>query len=339
MRFFMCVIICVAMTGSFLGSPEVHVLPGGVRYLPDLISGIVAVYVFAAGLLQRFRYVNPKYWLIFAALALAISCGAIINQEDPTPIITFIRYYVRAVPFFFLPAVIEFSERDLKTYMRLILGFSLLQLPVNVYQRRSGLSRGEFTGDIVTGTLLDSGFVSLSIICVMCVMTALVIRGRISKITYAACFALMTIAISINETKVTLFLLPTALLVTFVVASPPGRRLKGTLQALAVLTIAGSIFVPLYNSLNLKNNGQQFYTVEDFITNPDAISKYMNHHTKVGTGTEASGRGDAIEAPFRALRPIQSSWHLAWVSVVSRSLASVSSTPVDMFAFTGTLLR
>jgi hypothetical protein len=296
----MYLVFAVVMLAQYLSSPDIHLLPGFFKYSADLISGLLMIYVFAAGVRQGFRYVAFKYWLIFGGLALVIACGPLINQEAVGPVIAGVRYYLRSIPLFFLPAVFDFSERDIEKYMKFILALTLLQFPVSAYQRIRGVSRGEFTGDIVIGTLMDSGVVSLFIICVLCIMGALTLRGRLSKLWFAVCFVPLLVTVSINETKVTAILLPIATLMTFVVASPPGRRISGTFRAVLLLVVAGAIFIPLYNSLNRKNDGTQFFTIQQFLTDPDTISKYMNLHSGVGTGQEA-GRGDALAAPFRSL--------------------------------------
>jgi hypothetical protein len=296
----MYVVIVVVMTAQYLTSPEMHLLPGFAKYLPDLLSAMTMLYVFGAGVRQGFRNVSLKYWLIFGALGLIIICGPIINQEPPGPIVAGGRYYIRSIPLFFLPAVLDLSDRDLIRYGKLIVGMTLLQLPVSAYQRIKGVSLGEFTGDIVIGTLMDSGVVTLFTIAVLCVLGALTLRGRMSKLWFVVCFVPMLITVSINETKVTAILLPLAVITTFIVASKPGRRIGGAFRALVVMAAAAAIFVPFYNSLNKKDDGTQSFTIQQFLTDPNALNKYMELQAGAGTGKEA-GRGDAMAEPFRAL--------------------------------------
>lgn len=296
----MYVVIASAMLSAYVSSPDVHLAPGVVKFLPDLVSAVLMVYIFVEGVRQQFRYVNVKYWLIFGALALTILCGPLVNQEDVGPIVAGIRYCVRAIPLFFLPAVVNFSDRDVQRYLKFLLALSLLQVPISAYQRVTGVARGLFTGDLVIGTLMNSGVVSLFLISVMCVMAALMLRGRISKIWFGVCFVLMMIAVSINETKMTFLVLPLALLVTFFVVSPPRRRLLVTLQALGLLIVAGAISIPLYDALSKRDDGTPGYTIIDFFTDRETVTKYMALDAGVGTGKEA-GRGDSLEAPFRAL--------------------------------------
>ena len=296
MRILMYVVICAIMLAAYLTTAEVRLAPGFVKLLPDALSALVAVYVVATGARQQFRDVDPKYWLLFGALGLVFVCGPIVNQEGPGPIVNGMRYYLRAVPFFFLPAVCSFEDRDLRRYGALLLAFAFLQLPTSIDQRLTLAAEGRFTGDYVYGTLLISGVLSMFLISVLCVLGALTVRGRFPKKWFALCFVLLVIPMSINETKVTLVLLPLGLLITFVLASKPGRRLRTVFSVLGLLAIAGVILVPLYNYYNTLNNPYPL-TIADFFDS-DILKNYFLMEGRVGSGDQA-GRGDSIILPFK----------------------------------------
>jgi O-antigen ligase len=292
----MYVVIVVVMLAAYLSSPAVAIAPSVLKLLPDVLSGLVAVYVIAVGAKQQFRNVNPKYWFIFGALLLVVACGPIVNQEAPGPIINGMRYYLRAVPFFFLPAVCHFEERDLRRYAALLLALALLQLPIALDQRFELAAEGRFTGDYVYGTLMISGILSLFLITVLCLIGALAVRGRIAKGWFAVCFVLLVIPMSINETKVSMVLLPLGMLITFFFASPPGRRWRTSAAALALLAIAGAIFVPLYNYYNTLNNPYPM-TITDWFDSR-TLKRYFLSEARVGS-TDEAGRGDSIIVPIK----------------------------------------
>jgi hypothetical protein len=318
----MYLIISAAMLADYLSSLDIGFIPGVVKFLPDLLAAVTVVYVAAAGTRQRFRYVNMKYWLIFGAIGVVMVCGPIVNHESPGPMVAGMRYYLRALPFFFLPAIVNFSDRDIQRYMNVIFGFALLQSPVAVSQRVASEAKGWFTGDYVYGTLMISGILSLFLIAVLCVMAALMLRGRFRKIWFAVCFIVLVIPMSINETKVTVFLLPLGLLATFVLASPPEHRVRGTLSALGLLIIASAIFVPLYDYLNTLHNPEPF-TIEDFLTGQGKMGRYVENDAGVGTGKEA-GRADALIVPFKELSrdPIKFTFGLGLGNASKSSLGS-----------------
>jgi hypothetical protein len=298
MRILMYLIFAAAVLAAYVSTgPDMHFAPSVVKFLPDLLSVLCLLYVVVVGARQKFRYVSVKYWLIFGSLAFIMFCGPLVNHEGVGPIINGMRYYLRAIPLFFLPAVVDFSDRDLQNYLRFLLGLSLLQLPISVYQRLTAEAIGITTGDVVVGTLMESGILSLFVIGAMCLMAALMLRRRMSKLWFSVCFVLLLIPISINETKVTVILLPLGLLATFILAAPRGRRTLVTLQALAFMIIAAAIFVPLYDYFNKGVAGQ--FSIEDFFTNSAEVNKYMDREAKVGTGQEA-GRMDSLQVPFKA---------------------------------------
>jgi hypothetical protein len=315
-------VIIACMLASYLASPDVGLAPGIVKFMPDLLSACTVLYVAMAGTRQRFRYVGFKYWLIFAALTLAIVSGPLINHEAPGPIVAGMRYYLRAIPFFFLPAVVEYSEQDLKRIMYLILALSLLQCPIAVYQRYTVFQNNAFSGDSVSGTLMLSGTLSLFLICVLCMMGSLMLRDRVGKLWYAACFVTLVLPMSINETKVTIFLLPLSLLATFALAARPGKRILVISSALGLLVVGGAIFVPLYDYFNTMHNPVPF-TIEGFLTNSSDLDTYMDKKAGIGTGKEA-GRVDALMAPMVAMHddPVKMTFGLGMGNASHSSLGS-----------------
>lgn len=297
MRKFMYLVIIAATFAAFISSSEVGLAPGFLKFLPDVTSLLLAAYVVVNGARQRFRYLSMKYVLIFGAMAMVIACGPLVNQESVGPVIAGLRYYGRAIPLFFVPAVFEFNEQDINNYLKLLFGISLLQVPLAIEQRWATEAIGGHTGDYVFGSLMISGILSLFLISVLCIMASLMVRGRISKLLFAISFMVLMIPMSINETKATVFLLPFALWLTFFLAAPRGRRLVVTAQVLAYVAIAAVVFVPIYDHFSKKVDGTQYITIEDFVTTPQMITDYLQKDAGVGTGEEA-GRGDALVAPF-----------------------------------------
>jgi len=238
-----------------------------------------------------------KYWLIFGAIAIIIICGTLANAVAPGPTINGMRYYFRAVIVFFLPAVMQCTDKQLRRYMLLVLGLSLLQIPIAISQRLHTASLGRFTGDYTTGTVLHSGVLSLLLICVICVLSALMLRGYIRKIWFGLLFLALVIPMSINETKVTVILLPLAMITTFILAAPRGRRGKVAIAATGMLVAAGMIFVPLYDYYNTLHNPYPF-TIEDFFSDPTTVAKYADVDAEIGTNKEA-GRVDSLTIPLQ----------------------------------------
>jgi hypothetical protein len=301
MQAFILAMFCVAMLNDYL--IQLLDLPPIARFVPELMSAVVILYVFIAGTRDRFRLVASKYWLIFGALSAVILCGIIDNRPGAGPVISGMRFYFRAAPFFFLAAVLPMSEEQIMRQLKLLLGLAFIQLPIAGYQRWLVYDAGKFSGDSVQGTLMDSGILSMLLICGVLILTGLLLKRRISRFRYIVLFLLLLSPTTINETKVTVIFLPLGLLVTLLVGAEPGKRLRYAGMALAVLVTFGAIFVPVYNMFEERNH----YKVDivDFFSNPQELDKYLagtGQRATVGLGTQKMvHRGEAITFPLQYL--------------------------------------
>jgi hypothetical protein len=301
MQAFILAMFCVAMLNDYL--IQLFDLPSIARFVPEFMSAVVIVYVFVAGTRDRFRRVAPKYWLIFGALAVVILCGIINNRPGAGPVISGMRFYFRAAPFFFLAAVLPMSEEQLNRQLKVLLWLSFLQLPIAGYQRWVVYDAGRFSGDPVQGTLMDSGILSMLLICGVLILTGLLLKRRITAVRYMVLFLILLIPTTINETKVTVVFLPLGLLVAVFVGAEPHKRLRYAGLALTLLVAFGAIFVPVYNLFEERNH----YKVDivDFFTNPQEVDKYLTgsgQRSTVGLGTQKMvHRGDAITFPLQYL--------------------------------------
>jgi hypothetical protein len=276
-------------------------LPSMVRFLPELLSCLVLIYVLAAGTRNRFRFVAPKYWLVFGALMLVILCGVINNNPGAGPLISGLRFDFRGAPLFFLAAVLPLTEEQLKRQFKVLLAFGLVQLPVAGYQRWVIRSEGRYSGDGVTGTLMDSGILSMFLICAVLVLTGMLLKRRIGRARYLLLFLLLLIPTTINETKVTVVFLPAGLLATLLLGADPGKRLRYGGMALGLLIAFGAIFVPIYDKM--EESDPYKINIVDFFTNQQQLNKYlMAKDTRAGLGsTKPARRGEAIRVPAEYL--------------------------------------
>lgn len=273
-------------------------LPSFIKFIPELLSAAVALYVIVVGPQQKFRLVQPKYWIAFGALTFIVVCGIAVNGVDTGPTVAGIRSYLRAIPFFFLPAVFSFTERQIKLQLVLLLLLTLAQSPFAGYQRWIVMSEGRFTGDEVIGTLETTASLTIFSISAVAVLMGLLLRDRIGKLPFMVLFLVMLIPTMINETKVTVVLLPLALLVTLVVGSPSGRRLRAIGGAAALLVIFGAIFIPIYDLMQENNPYPQEISL-GLLTDPK--KNYLESETAGIGATNYVGRMDALTIPVQFL--------------------------------------
>ncbi len=291
------ILCCVVLWDPIVQSLE---LPSFARFLPEALSVLVMLYVLIAGTRDRFRLVAPKYWLVFAALALVILAGIINSNPGAGPLISGLRLYLRALPLFFLAAAFPMTDQQLATQLKVLLGLALVQLPFSLYQRWVVMSEGRYSGDFVTGTLLDSGIESMFLICAALVLTGLLLKHRIGGVRFLLMFLLILFPTTINETKVTAIFLPLGLLVTLFVGAEPGKRLRYAGIAAALLIVFGAIFVPIYNKM--EEHDPDRVDIVDFFTDPQKLDRYLAAHgnlAKTGIGgTKEAHRGQALDETF-----------------------------------------
>jgi hypothetical protein len=283
--------------GAYLTSTGV--VPGVLKFLPEMLSAVATLYVLAAGARQRFNLVNHKYWIAFGALVIVLLCGVFSNDVAPGPIISGMRYYLRAIPFFFLPAVYDFKDWQLRRYLRVLAAICLLQVPIAALERHDIMATGHTSNaDAVYGTLMQTGVLALFLVCALCLMGAAMLRGRLSKLAFGACFLLFMIPLSISETKITVIVLPLGLLVTFILGAPAQQRLRASLAALAILVVGGAIFIPVFDYYQAKSAVP--YKIVDFFTEKEDIGTYLDTGARLGVEKDP-GRVNALAVPLQQL--------------------------------------
>jgi hypothetical protein len=272
-------------------------LPSNASFAPELVGVITAAYVVAVGAQSQFRFVRPEYWVVFGAIAFVMFCGVIVNSVQSGPLFAGLRVYLRALPFFFLPAVLLVSEPRLRRMMLLVMAIAVIQLPLAIWQRTTNWNKGLLSGDYVIGTIMNSSMLSIWLIGVACVLTALYLRKRMPLRTYLLLLLVVVIPTTLNETKGTIFLLPLGLLTVFIAGSQPGRRLANASKGLAVIVLCAAVFVPIYDYYITPRWG---YGIVEFFQMEGRAAGYMHKEAEIGTRGPA-GRWDAVKIPLREL--------------------------------------
>jgi hypothetical protein len=291
------IVLCLITFGEFV--VNALGLPTFLRFLPEGMSALLLLYVVFAGTRDRFRRVAPKYWLAFGAMTVVMLCGIVNSPSGAAPMLSGARFFLRAVPLFFLPAVMSQNEAQIGRQLKWLAGLALLQVPLSIYQRWQVMEAGRYSGDDVRGTLLDSGILSMFEICAVLMLTGLFLKGRIGKLTYAALFLLFLLPTAIDETKVTVLLLPMGLLVTLIMGSAPQKRLRYVFMGVVALAIFGALFVPIYNRMEEFNPYSKERDIKNYFTDQKTLNRYMSSNV-TGIGTKLNvRRGDAILIPVR----------------------------------------
>jgi len=248
-------------------------LPQIITYFPEVLGVVAAVMVIFAGMRSRFQYVHPVYWLAFGGLVIIVVCGAVVNRLEPGPIFAGLRIYLRALPFFFLPAVFEIRENQLRVQLLLLLAIGLLQLPIASAQRIATVARRGITGDETFGTLMNSATLTLFLASAACVLTGFFLKKRIPAKMFFPLIFLLLVPTMLNESKVALVCIPVALITCFVTGAKPGARLKNTVMALVTTVGFVAVFIPVYDHFMIPRWG---YGIVDFITMEGRLEGYLD---------------------------------------------------------------
>ncbi|HKT75076.1 MAG TPA: hypothetical protein VJQ47_19490 [Steroidobacteraceae bacterium] len=270
--------------------------PSTLKFIPEMLSCVLAMMVLLRAIRGGIATIAAKYWIVFAFLAFIIICGIFSNGVGSGPILAGMRYYLRAIPLFFVPAVARFSEKSTKRQLLLMLGIALLQVPVAIYQRWIILDAGRFSGDDVRGTVMDSGILSIFLICTVCVLTGFMMRKRLGKLPYFILFFVLLFPTTINETKATAVLLPLGLMATIITAAPRGKRLPIFLGGTAMLGLFAALMIPIYALMNANSPYKNDKSIVDFFTDEQQFNQYLQGKKDASLGTTTTvSRGQALK--------------------------------------------
>jgi hypothetical protein len=288
----------ILLTGSLTGPG----IPAIIKYAPELCgmgaSAFLVIYVVRHGF-SKIRFV---YWILIFLIALHLLFGILANEVKPGTVIIGGRLYLRTIPFFLLAIALTPSAKALKKQFLILLGVSLVQLPVSVYQKiyhyNRALTEGYITttGDWVTGTLGHSGFLSLFLIFFSAVVITLTARKLISLKVTAVILLTILMPTMINETKATFFLAPMAIAIPMLIASGQSW-VKNTAKSLLLLGGFLAVFIPVYDHFAMQHWG---YGIVDFLTMEGRLEGYLSKDAEVGT-TSKAGRLDAVTVAYEVL--------------------------------------
>lgn len=277
-------------------------LPSQFSYFSELTGALAMAYVIIVGTRDRFRFVRPAYWIAFGTILMIVVIGCVVNGTGSGPIIAGTRTYLRAIPWFFVPAIFSYSDDQLRQQLKLLMLICLIQVPLAIRQRMQTADPSwgfvAITGDWTIGTMGDSGILSVFLVCSVCIVAAMYERKQLSLVQFMVLFFALLTPTMINETKAMVVFLPVGLMAAFLTAANPAVRLKRIVSGVLLLVMFGAMFVPVYDALNADREYGQ--SIGDFVSSSDSIEAYVSSGSEIGGGKEA-GRGDAVVVPLRAL--------------------------------------
>jgi hypothetical protein len=241
---------------SHLFLVEEGVLPNSAKWGLELFSiWMIPVILIHIAIKKRFS-ARPVYPYLFLVIFLLVIVSALINHSNASTIILGIRHHFKYLPFFLLPLVYDFSEKEIRKILLLLCGFCLVQLPVTILQRFFLYSQ-EISGDHVAGTVGGSGVVSIILVSAISILYALFLKKHISRLWLMILSACIFFPTTINETKVTFFILPLGLMLSTLLFGDKNILLKlKKIAGYCIVTILfAGIFVFVYNNMYAEKEG------------------------------------------------------------------------------------
>jgi len=268
--------------------------PRVINYIPEILSGIAFVIVIIQAARQRYAHIRVIYWILFFFIVLHIIFGLVLNSTPTTVIFAGIRTYFKYIPLFLVPLVFTFTNEQIKKQLKLLLFLAIIQLPIAVYQR---MTTNKYTGDYVMGTLDGSGMLTIFMMCCITVLMAFYIRKQIQTKHFLLFLALLFLPTTINETKITIILLPLALMIPVFFSTTGSQRVKRLIGSSIAGVICLAIFIPVYDTFMAPRWG---YGLLDFLTMEGRLSGYLSKsERKLELGHV--GRVDAVVFPVQML--------------------------------------
>lgn len=292
--------------------------------VPELISLTFILVICIQAAVKNKIWISMGYLAVFVSYCIFMICGGILNELSYGPVVLGIRSYLRFMPIFFLPAVFDFSIDDIIKHLKFLLILLLIQFPVALYQRFI-LFRAQLTGDVVTGTLWVSGDLSIVLLCAASIVIALLINKQIKVSTAIIIIACLFIPTTLNETKISLVILPIIILVPGLIYKERiGTCYRNANSKIKVLTGAGLIFLILIPS---------FITIYDMMLPQsrsgivEIFQRELEGRGYYFTGAKSYhqqvfGRGDAIRLAFSKLShdPLALAFGLGMGNVMDTSI-------------------
>jgi hypothetical protein len=271
-------------------------LPKIIKWVPEIFIILIFINILIRFAIIKEIYIYKSILFILFLFMLNIATGLAINGGNPLYIIIGMRNHLKFIPILLLPAVYNFTEKEVKNIISLIVLFLIVQVPITIYQRFYQF-RGVLTGDVITGTVGEASVLTIILIMGISVVFAFYLSKKISLRTVLLLSVILFIPTTINETKGTLILFPIAIITPIIILWYDKRLEFNKLLAINILAvIAIASFVPIYNTI-LKD---RFETglIEQY-SDKKTIKSYLFRASEYET--DDVRRGDAIVFAFREL--------------------------------------
>lgn len=288
--------------GDGLFGRGLHLIPGKLSWICELISIVITFYVLLLFAIQKKMAIPNIYLLLFSIFSIFVLAGIVLNSVPPGAIFAGMRRYLLFIPLFFLPAVYQFSEKEIQKQLKILLILGIIQIPFVIYQRFF-LFRGLATGDLVTGSLLSSTVLTLMQLLSIAILTGFYRKKRLNLSSYLIFLLLLFIPTTLNETKATIVLAPVAVAVPILFSSGRILDFKKVFLLLTSTVLVVVIFMSIY-SYFYSTDLMAFFDTSGKDRGTHSVSGYLYKGlTKEEIEDEVEpGRLDSLFFPFKLIK-------------------------------------
>ncbi len=275
---------------------QLSLIPRSITWLPEILSILTMLYVLARFGSSKSPLIPQKYKIFVALFLINIVVGVLINTVPPGALISGIRVYLKFLPFFLLPFVFQFNDKQIKTQLYLLLFFLLLQSPLAAYQRLF-LHAGSLTGDVVRGTIGSSSVLTIILASSLAILMSFYLAKRIPAIYFLPMAVILFLPMTINETKSSLVFIPVAIFGPLFLANVKGK-MKKALPVAVIGVIAMVSFVIIYDAFMRPRWG---YGILDFLSMEGRAESYLYKGVDINNPIQKMGKVDSFILALRVL--------------------------------------
>jgi hypothetical protein len=269
-----------------------------------------------------------RYGLCLVLLLFVVVFGFVAQSVPSGAMVGGIRSYFKFVPIFLLPAVYPFTPRQLAVQFGSLLVLIALQSAVTVYQRFWQFANTlSHTGDAMQGTVTTSGVLSLIMLSGIAILIVFYLRKKIGLIPLLAGTALFFLPTTLNESKITLVVLPLVLVLPAFFMPRSNRAIGRLLPVVAIGSFMVLGYFTVYNYFAQSGRSPTLQTLWQ-----ERLWTYVFWSADSGEQTEISRLG-SIELAFERLsrEPITLVFGLGAGNVSDVSLSGFEGEYADYF--------
>lgn len=276
-----------------------RMFPRSLTWMPEMLSLVTMIFVALLVCIKRSFFMRKAYILVFFYFFWVIIVGILANTVPPGALFSGLRNHLKSMILFFLPAAYVFSESQFRSQLKLLLILSLIQCPFALYQRLIKY-RDLATGDVITGTLNGSGVLTIYLSCSLAIVLAFYFSKKLNLKLFLFILIVLFIPMCINETKVTLLLIPSVCFSMFFFTKGLTTKFKQIFAIPAISIALILLFIPIYDHFRKTTLGHSSGII-DFITTEEKVKNYLLWRPKGRENRAEVGRLTSIVLAYQEL--------------------------------------